>query len=53
VGWFYTLLFSHPAVAALIWWDLSDRGALPGAPAGLLREDVGFKPAYDTSGCMN
>lgn len=44
---FYTLLFSHPAVEAITWWDLSDRHAWKQAPAGLLREDMSAKPAYD------
>lgn len=44
---FYTLLFSHPAVEAITWWDLSDAYAWQGAPAGLLREDLSPKPAYE------
>lgn len=43
----YTLLFSHPAVEAITWWDFSDRGAWKGAPAGLVRADMTPKPAYD------
>lgn len=43
----YTLLFSHPAVGAAIWWDLSDRGAWQRAAAGLLRADLSPKPAYE------
>lgn len=43
----YTLLFGHPAVTAVTWWDLSDRGAWKSAPAGLLRADMSPKPAYD------
>jgi endo-1,4-beta-xylanase len=42
----YTLLFSHPAVEAITWWDLMD-GAWQGAPAGLLRADLTPKPAYE------
>jgi GH35 family endo-1,4-beta-xylanase len=42
----YTLLFSHPAVQAITWWDLQD-GAWQGAPSGLLRADLTPKPAYD------
>jgi len=43
----YTLLFSHPAVEAITWWDFSDRGAWKGAPAGLLRQNMTPKPAYE------
>ncbi|MGA2800910.1 MAG: endo-1,4-beta-xylanase [Verrucomicrobiota bacterium] len=42
----YTLLFSHPAVHAITWWDLQD-GNWQGAPGGLLRADLTTKPAYD------
>jgi hypothetical protein len=44
----YTLLFSHPSVEAITWWDLSDYNAWKGAPSGLLRKDMTPKPAYDT-----
>lgn len=44
---FYTMLFSHPAVEAITWWDFSDRNAWQGAPAGYLRADMTPKPAYD------
>lgn len=44
---FYTLLFSHPAVEAITWWDFSDQGAWQRAPAGLLRKDMSAKPAYE------
>jgi endo-1,4-beta-xylanase len=44
---YYTLLFSHPAVDAITWWDFSDRGAWLGAKAGLLRDDATPKPAYE------
>ncbi|MEI7900842.1 MAG: endo-1,4-beta-xylanase [bacterium] len=43
---FYTVLFSHPAVEAITWWDFSDKGCWLGAPAGLLRKDMSPKPAY-------
>lgn len=43
----YTVLFSHPSVEAVTWWDFSDAGAWLGAPAGLLRADLTPKPAYD------
>lgn len=44
---FYTLLFSHPAVTAITWWDLADRNAWQHAPAGLIRNDLSPKPAYN------
>jgi endo-1,4-beta-xylanase len=44
---FYTILFSHPAVEAITWWDLSDLGAWGDAAAGLLRKDMTPKPAYE------
>jgi GH35 family endo-1,4-beta-xylanase len=44
---FYTMLFSHPAVEAITWWDFSDRQAWQGAPAGFLRRDMSPKPAFD------
>jgi endo-1,4-beta-xylanase len=43
---FYTLLFSHPAVEAVTWWDLTD-GCWKNAPAGLVRRDLSPKPAYE------
>ena len=47
VGEFYSVLFSHPAVEAVTWWDFSDRRAWLGAPAGLVRADMSPKPAYE------
>jgi len=44
---FYTVLFSHPAVQAITWWDFSDSGAWLGAPSGLVRKDMSPKPAYE------
>jgi endo-1,4-beta-xylanase len=44
---FYTILFSHPSVQSITWWDLSDEGAWQGAPAGLIRKDMSPKPAYN------
>lgn len=43
---FYTLCFAHPAVSAITWWDLCDRGAWL-SNSGLLRDDLSPKPAYD------
>jgi endo-1,4-beta-xylanase len=43
---FYTILFSHPSLRAITWWDFSDKNAWLGAPAGLLRKDMSPKPAY-------
>lgn len=42
----YTLLFSHPAVEVITWWDMPDGGWL-GAPSGLVRKDMSPKPAYE------
>jgi GH35 family endo-1,4-beta-xylanase len=42
----YTVLFSHPNVQAITWWDLQD-GSWMGAPSGLLRADLTPKPAYE------
>ena len=47
VAEFYTVLFSHPAVEAITWWDFSDQSAWQGAPAGFLRDDMSPKPVYD------
>ncbi len=44
---FYTMLFSHPTVEAITWWDFSDQGSWQGAPAGFLRDDMTPKPAYE------
>jgi hypothetical protein len=41
------MLFSHPSVEAITWWDFSDHGAWQNAPAGFLRKDMSPKPAYD------
>ena len=46
VARFYTMLFSHPAVEAITWWDFSDFQAWQGAPAGFLRKDMSPKPVY-------
>ncbi|MEI6809871.1 MAG: endo-1,4-beta-xylanase [bacterium] len=43
----YRVLFSHPAVEAITWWDFSDLNAWQGAPAGLMRKDMTPKPAYN------
>lgn len=42
----YRLLFSHPAMEAITWWDFPD-GCWQGAPAGLIRADLTTKPIYD------
>jgi len=47
VARFYTVLFSHPAVEAITWWDFTDQGSWQEAPSGLLRADMTPKPAYD------
>lgn len=43
----YTLLYSHPAVQAITWWDFSDHHAWMGAPSGLVRADMSPKPLYE------
>jgi len=47
VAEFYTVLFSHPAVEAVTWWDFSDQDAWQQAPAGLVRSDMSPKPAHE------
>ena len=42
---FYTLVFSHPAVEALSWFDFTDHRRL-NAPAGLVDDDLNPKPVY-------
>ncbi len=44
---FYTVLFSHPDVEAIIYFSLTDKNAWMGSPTGLLRKDMSPKPAYD------
>lgn len=44
---FYTILFSHPSVEAVTWWDFTDQDAWQQAPAGFLRKDMSPKPAFD------
>jgi GH35 family endo-1,4-beta-xylanase len=42
---FYRVCFAHPAMRAITWWDLCDKGAwLKGG--GMLREDLTPKPVY-------
>jgi hypothetical protein len=43
----YRILFSHPNVASISWFDLSDKGSYLGAPGGLLRRNGSPKPAYN------
>ena len=43
---FYTMAYACPAVQSITWWDISDKGAWKGAPAGLLHADMTPKPAY-------
>lgn len=43
----FKLLFSHPAVQGITWWDFSDRGAWQRAAAGWVRKDMSAKPVYD------
>lgn len=43
----YRSLVGHPAVEAITYWGITDRGAWLGAPIGLLRADGSRKPSYD------
>lgn len=43
---FYTVLFSHPAVEAITWWDFADGMAWQRAPAGMMDEKMQPKPVY-------
>jgi GH35 family endo-1,4-beta-xylanase len=43
----YRSLLSHPSVAAITYWGLTDDGAWLGAPVGLVRADGSPKPSYD------
>lgn len=43
---FYTLLFSHPAVQGIGWWNFVD-GDWDRNPGGLLHADLTPKPAYE------
>jgi endo-1,4-beta-xylanase len=42
----YTLLFSHPGVTGIAWWNFVD-GDWDRIPGGLLRADLTPKPAYE------
>ncbi len=42
----YQILFEHPAIEAITYWELRDGGWL-NAPSGLIRKDLSNKPAYD------
>lgn len=47
---FYRLWFSHPAMSAITWWNVSDGTATQNEDrfnGGFLREDMSPKPAYD------
>jgi len=44
---FYIMLFSHPAVEAITWWDFADFQSWKNAPAGFLRRDMSPKPSFD------
>ncbi|UOE44226.1 endo-1,4-beta-xylanase [Agromyces larvae] len=43
----YRALVGHPAVEAITYWGITDRGAWLNAPIGLLRVDGSPKPSYD------
>lgn len=42
---FYSQLYAHPLVEAIVWWDMEDGNWL-NAPAGLLRKNHSQKPAF-------
>ncbi len=47
---FYRLWFSHPAVGAIIWWNVADGTAVAGEDkwnGGLVNRDFSPKPAYN------
>jgi endo-1,4-beta-xylanase len=41
----YSQLYAHPAVEAVVWWDMRDGNWL-NAPSGICRKDLSPKPAY-------
>ena len=43
----YRTLVGHPAVEAITYWGITDRGAWLNAPIGLLRGDGSPKPSFD------
>jgi endo-1,4-beta-xylanase len=43
----YRTLVGHPAVEAITYWGVTDRGAWLNAPIGLLRADGTPKPSFD------
>jgi GH35 family endo-1,4-beta-xylanase len=43
----YRTLVAQPAVQAITYWGMSDRGAWLNAPIGFLRKDGSKKPSYD------
>lgn len=45
---FYTLVFSHPSVTSLTFWNLADRNAWRGHAGGLLDNNLEPKKAYYT-----
>ncbi|WP_271629144.1 endo-1,4-beta-xylanase [Caldicellulosiruptor sp. DIB 104C] len=45
---FYKMLFAHPLVEAITWWNFIDTFAWLGAPAGFITKDGRVKPIYST-----
>ncbi|WAM33745.1 endo-1,4-beta-xylanase [Caldicellulosiruptor morganii] len=43
---FYKMLFAHPLVEAITWWNFIDTFAWLGAPAGFVTKDGRIKPIY-------
>lgn len=44
---FYKMLFAHPLVEAITWWNFIDTFAWLGAPAGFITKDGRVKPIYN------
>ena len=43
----YSSLVGHPAVEAITYWGITDKGSWLGAPIGLIRQDGTPKPSFD------
>ena len=45
---FYTLVFSHPSVSSITFWNLTDKNAWRGHAGGLLYKDLSPKKSFLT-----